>query len=95
MQAAGVPGLWTALLVALGMAPVTGSVCRADKRLRHACIQAEGAPRLGSALPVVLYGLDSPRAGQMALPGPGAWAKLRNVGACVIDGQLQVGAWKP
>ena len=48
-------------------------------------------PRLGSAMPVVLHGMDDdPRWAQMALPQAGGWVRLRNVAACVIEGQVQV-----
>lgn len=46
-------------------------------------------PRLGTALPVVTYGLGKlPR--QVPLPEAGQWVKLRNVAACIVNGQLQV-----
>lgn len=40
---------------------------------------------------MVLLGVDDdPRWAQMALPQAGDWVKLRNVAACVIEGQIQV-----
>ncbi len=49
----------------------------------------EEAPRLGTAMPVRMYGLEGlPQ--EVPLPQPGAWVKLRNVAACIINGQLQV-----
>ncbi|EIE21102.1 hypothetical protein COCSUDRAFT_43452 [Coccomyxa subellipsoidea C-169] len=48
----------------------------------------EDAPRLGTAMPVRMYGLEGlPQ--EVPLPQPGAWVKLRNVAACIINGQLQ------
>lgn len=49
----------------------------------------EDVPRLGTALPVRLYGLQG-LLHEVPLPEPGAWVKLRNVAACTVSGQLQV-----
>ncbi len=44
-------------------------------------------PLVGTALPVVL-----PKGGRAVQPPPvGCWVKLRNIGARVVAGQLQVG----
>ena len=58
---------------------------------RRADAQAlAGAPRIGTALPVVQHGTRSlPR--EIPLPAAGAWVKLRNLAATLVDGQLQVG----
>ena len=46
-------------------------------------------PRLGTVMPVRMYGLDAlPQ--EVPLPLPGTWVKLRNIAACIINGQLQV-----
>lgn len=46
-------------------------------------------PRLGTAMPVRMYGLEAlPQ--EVPLPLPGSWVKLRNIAACIINGQLQV-----
>ncbi len=46
-------------------------------------------PRLGTAMPVRMYGLGGLQQ-EVPLPQPGAWVKLRNIAACIICGQLQV-----
>ena len=49
-----------------------------------------GAPRVGTALPVVQHGTRSlPR--EIPLPAAGAWVRLRNLAATLVNGQLQVG----
>jgi hypothetical protein len=58
------------------------------QQLLSGCMQAADLPRLGSAMPVVLYALDA-RCGAQKLPAAGDWVKLRNVAACVVQGQLQ------
>ena len=45
-------------------------------------------PALGSILPIILYKLSDTT--QYDLPVPGAWVKLRNVGAVLQRGQLMV-----
>lgn len=40
-------------------------------------------------MPVRMYGLGGLQH-EVPLPQPGAWVKLRNVAACIINGQLQV-----
>jgi hypothetical protein len=50
--------------------------------------ECEEVPRLGTAMPVVMYGLGR-MAREVPMPGPGLWVKLRNVAACVVHGQLQ------
>ncbi len=51
-----------------------------------------GAPRIGTALPVVQHGTRSlPR--EIPLPAAGAWVKLRNLAATLVNGQLQVSVW--
>ncbi len=44
-----------------------------------------GVPLLGTTLPVVF-----PKGGRTPQPAVGAWVKLRNLGARVVQGQLQV-----
>lgn len=49
----------------------------------------QGAPRIGTALPVVQHGTSSlPR--EIPLPAVGSWVKLRNLAATLVDGQLLV-----
>ena len=48
-----------------------------------------GAPRIGTALPVVQHGTRS-LTREVPLPAAGAWVKLRNLAATLVDGQLQV-----
>lgn len=51
--------------------------------------ECEEVPRLGTAMPVVTYGLGK-LSNVVPLPEAGQWVKLRNVAACLINGQLQV-----
>ncbi len=43
-------------------------------------------PLLGTALPLVF-----PRGGRVEQPAVDSWVRLRNIGARVVNGQLQVG----
>ena len=47
-------------------------------------------PELGTLLPVVLYKISATGSRQFTLPAAGSWAKLRNVGATLLQGQLMV-----
>ena len=47
-------------------------------------------PELGTLLPVVLYKISTTGSRQFTLPAAGSWAKLRNVGATLLQGQLMV-----
>lgn len=49
-------------------------------------------PELGTLLPVVLYKISATGSRQFTLPAAGSWAKLRNVGATLLQGQLMVHA---
>lgn len=49
----------------------------------------QGAPRIGTALPVVQHGTSS-LLREIPLPAIGSWVKLRNLAATLVDGQLQV-----
>lgn len=46
-----------------------------------------GIPLVGTTLPVVF-----PKGGRIEQPAMGSWVKMRNLGARVVNGQLQVGA---
>jgi hypothetical protein len=51
--------------------------------------ECEEVPRLGTAMPVRMYGLEAlPQ--EVPLPLPSSWVKLRNIAACIINGQVQV-----
>ncbi len=49
-----------------------------------------GMPLVGTALPLVF-----PKTGRVEQPPVGSWVKMRNLGARVVDGQLQVGGPPP
>ncbi|KAK9908123.1 hypothetical protein WJX75_002953 [Coccomyxa subellipsoidea] len=50
--------------------------------------ECEEVPRLGTAMPVRMYGLEAlPQ--EVPLPLPSSWVKLRNIAACIINGQVQ------
>ena len=48
-------------------------------------LDRSGVPLVGTALPVVF-----PKGGRTQQPPVGSWVKFRNLGARVVQGQLQV-----